>query len=90
MKKIRVTVSCELEIPDDWNMRSPIEDEPEHLMIEGKFYEPGLMWLEYKGKDAEGYDSWEGADDTIEDLIQDQVRVGSYSIEKIKKFSLEG
>jgi DNA-binding CsgD family transcriptional regulator len=55
MKKIRIRVACELEIPDHRDVLSPSEDETEHLMIDGKFYQPDITWLEYKGKDAEGY-----------------------------------
>jgi hypothetical protein len=90
MQKIRVRVTYELEIPDDWKILSPAEDEMKHLKINGRFYLPDLMWMEYKGKDADGHEGWEGADDKIEELIGDHIRCGiEPSIRRIKRFSFE-
>lgn len=90
MQKIRVRVAYELEIPDDWKILSPTEDETKHLKIDGRFYMPDLMWMEYKGKDADGHERWEGADGSIEELIGDHIRYGiESSIRRIKRFSFE-
>ena len=88
MKKIRATVEYELEVPDNWQLACPTEDEQEHLLIDGKYYQPGMMWFEYQ-KDSAGNESWAGADDDIEDLIQDHVRIVDCSIKEIEKLSLE-
>jgi hypothetical protein len=88
MKKIRTRVAYELEIPDQWKVLPPSEDETEGLMIDGKFYQPAITWLEYKGKDAEGCETWESADDDTQNLIFDHIRNQiECSIRQIKKFS---
>ena len=90
MQKIRVKVGYELEIPDDWKVLSPSEDASEHLMINGRYYMPDMMWMEYKGKNAEGHEEWEGVDDEIFELIQDHTRYGiESSIKRIKRFSFK-
>ncbi len=86
MKKIRVTVSCELEVPAHWDVLSPFEDEPEHLLAEGKFYQPRIMWMEYKGKDEEGHETCEDADETIDELIDDHMHSMDFSVKMTKKF----
>ncbi len=88
MKKIRIRVAYELEIPDHWDLLAPTEDETEHLVIDGKFYQPDITWMEYKGKGAEGRETWEGADDHIQNLIFDHARCQTEcSISRIKRFS---
>jgi hypothetical protein len=37
MQKIRVRVSYELEVPDDWKVLAPSEDGEKRLMINGRF-----------------------------------------------------
>ncbi len=84
-----MTVSYELEIPDEWEIRPPCENEGDHLVIDGKYYMPNMEWLEYKGKDEEGFDMWEAADDEAHELITDCIRCETEcSIRKIKKFSM--
>ncbi len=88
MKKIRIMVAYELEIPDHWDLLAPTEDETEHLMIDGKFYQPDITWMEYKGKDDQGNEAWEGADDDIHNLIFDHARCQTEcSLSLIKRFS---
>ncbi len=89
MQKIRVRVSYEFEIPDDWKILSPTADGDKHLMIEGRFFLPDLMWMEYKGTNPDGYEEWESVDDEIHELIGDHTRYGiEYSIRRIKRFSV--
>lgn len=89
MQKIKVRVSYELEIPDDWKILAPSEDGDKHLMIDGRFFLPDLMWMEYKGKDEEGHEEWEGADDDIHELIGDHTKYRiECSIRRIKRFSV--
>ena len=57
-------------------------------MISGRFFQPDMMWMEYKGKDVEGHETWEGADDEIHELIEDHTRYAiECSIRRIKRFS---
>ena len=82
----KIMVAYELEIPDHWDLLAPTEDETEHLMIDGKFYQPDITWMEYvRGMDDE---AWEGADDHIQNLIFDHARCQTEcSISRIKRFS---
>ena len=90
MPKIRVRVSYELEIPDDWKVLAPSEDGEKHLRIDGRFFQPDIMWVEYKGKNAEGHETWEGADDEIHELIDEHIRYAvECSITRIKRFSVD-
>ncbi len=90
MPKIRVRVSYELEIPDDWKLLSPIEDGDKHLMINGRFFLPDLMWMEYKGQGAEGHEEWEGADDEVHELIGGHTKYCiECSIKRIKRFTVD-
>ncbi|MEN6439989.1 MAG: hypothetical protein ABFD97_15540 [Syntrophobacter sp.] len=89
MQKIRVRVSYELEIPDDWKILAPNEEGDKHLMINGRFFQPDLMWMEYKGKDEEGREGWESVDDDIHELIGDHTKYWvECSIRRIKRFSV--
>lgn len=89
MQKIRVKINYELEIPDDWKILSPSEDEGDHLMINGRYYLPDLMWMEYKGKNAEGHEEWTGVDDEMFELLADHTMYGiECSIKRIRRFSV--
>ncbi len=89
MQKIRVKIGYELEIPDDWKVVYPSEDGGEHLMINGRYFLPDIMWMEYKGKNAEGHEEWESVDDEMFELIADHTRYGiECSIKRIRRFSV--
>jgi hypothetical protein len=91
MQKLRVKISLELEIPDDWKVLSPSEDGTPHIMINGRFFEPDLIWMEYKGIGPEGFETWEGADDEINQLISEHTPYGvECSIRRIRRLSSEG
>ncbi len=85
MQKIRVKINYELEIPDDWKILSPSEDEGDHLMINGRYYLPDLMWMEYKGKNAEGHEEWTGVDDEMFELLADHTDVWDRMFDKTNK-----
>jgi len=90
MQKIKVKVTYELEIPDDWKIIPPSDLDEKHLMIDGRFFLPDLMWMEYKGKNADGNEEWEGVDDEIFELINDHtICQADCSITRIKRFSFD-
>lgn len=89
MKKIRVTVIYELEIPDEWEICDPsgvgLDD---HLKFDSECYMPDMMWMKYLGKEADDRERWEGASDDVEDRIIDHIKCGvEHSIQYIDEFS---
>jgi hypothetical protein len=90
MKKIRVKIAYELEIPDHWKVAAPSEDETKHLLIDGKYYQPDMTWMEYRGQDDDGHDTWVEADIDVLELIGDHIKYGTEcSITRIRRFMLE-
>ncbi len=84
MKKIKVKVICEMQIPDDWQLQAPHEEEQEHLMVDGKFYAPEMVWMEYKGDGEEGIESWQSVDDETFELLEERRTTMEYSITKAR------
>lgn len=80
MRKLRVTVIHEFEIPDSWTIFSREEDNGHFLLIEGKLHRPDLQWLQLEGRDEDGVETWAEVEDEM-DLPQ--VVQAKESIEEI-------
>lgn len=46
MKKVKLVVTRELEVPDDWEISYPSEHEGGHIRIGDKYYLPDIQWME--------------------------------------------
>lgn len=69
MKKVRVTVIHEFEIPDDWMIISRDEDGQQCLLIDGKLYAPDMDWLRYEERDEDGTETWVEAREVMDKVI---------------------
>jgi hypothetical protein len=82
MKKIRVTVIHEFEVPDDWAIASDFEGEPDCLLVGGRLLTPDIEWLQLDGEDADGTRHWEEAHDALHGIIS-QERISIEEIERL-------
>lgn len=57
MKRIKVTLDYQLEIPDDWKVLGTEEPEAGALLVNGDRYEPALTWLKITEMTGTGHTS---------------------------------
>jgi hypothetical protein len=92
MKKIRVEVVYEMEIPDEWEVIPTSLDNDltfDTLIIDEISYEPGLSWWELE-VEHEDISTWKEASKRMLDEFDDNVKyVVKNKIVEIEEFKLE-
>lgn len=86
MKKMRVAVIQEMEVPDSWTVVSREEDNGHFFLIDGKLYRPALEWWRFEGRDEDGTETWAEAHEEIEELQSGLIVQEADSIEEIDEF----
>ena len=86
MKKVRVTVSHEFEVPKDWVIESNEEDFSQYFVIDGTLYLPTIGWMRFIMRDDEG-SAWTEATQAVEDMLPGETKRAAETIEELQSFS---
>ena len=88
LKKVRVTVSHEFEVPEDWVIESNEEDCSQYFVIDGKLYLPTIGWMRFIMPDDEG-SAWTEATQAVDEMLPGEMKRVAETIEEIQSFSEE-
>ena len=79
MKTLKIVVTREIEIPDDWEITFPSENEGGHVKIGEKYYLPDIQWMELE-ECSETRSGWAPADEGFDEEMFDRIREAYHEI----------
>ena len=87
LKKVRVTVSHEFEVPEDWVIESDEEDCSQYFVIGGKSYLPTIGWMRFLMRDEDG-SAWDEATKEVDDLLPGEMKCVKETIVEVDSFTM--